>query len=412
MNQATSDFIRLYANCDVKELALKAHGAENIDLPFALDQIKGRQTARQKLPSWGAIDGIVFPPHLSMEQCSSEPTARYKEQLVEQVSSLFCQKSSFVDLTGGFGVDFSFIARRFDTALYVERQSHLCDIARHNFSLLGLNHAEVVCAEAEDFLHNMNHANVIFLDPARRDTNGSRTFAISDCTPDVTKLKPLLLAKADMVIVKLSPMLDWRKAVADLGKTCVSEVHIVSVENECKELLVVMKHDEQNGLKLTCVDIKKDDYSLFTYFVGSPLNNPSRHSQASEAEEVKGAQRFLYEPNASVMKAGCFDEICKRFEFRQIAHNSHLFLSDCPIDDFPGRSFEIQSTTTMNKREMKAALIDVNRANIAVRNFPLSASDLRKRLKLKDGGDTYIFASTDSDGLHKLFICKKTTKKP
>lgn len=395
MNQATSDFIRLHADCDVKALALKAHGAENIDLPFALDQIKGRQTARQKLPSWEAVEGIVFPPHLSMEQCSSEPTARYKESLVEQMPSLSDPKSTFVDLTGGFGVDFSFLARRFDTAVYVERQSHLCDIARHNFSLLGLDHAQVECAEAEDFLQKMGHADVIFLDPARRDTHGSRTFAISDCTPDVTALKPLLLAKADKVIVKLSPMLDWRKAVADLGKDSVSEVHIVSVDNECKELLVVMTREGREGLQLTCVDLNKQNSSSFTLFVGSPATN----------------QHFLFEPNASIMKAGCFDELCKRFGVRQIAPNSHLFLSDCPINDFPGRSFEIHETTTMNKRELKAALAEVKSANIAVRNFPLSASELRKRLKMKDGGDTYIFATTDADGQHRLFICGKTAKK-
>ncbi|MGM9698985.1 MAG: RsmD family RNA methyltransferase [Prevotella sp.] len=467
MDSATRDFIRQHADEDVKALALKAHGIEGVDLKFALDQIAGRQTARHKLPTWAAIEGILFPPHISMEQCSSEATALYKQN-ISLPSTPNLLPSTMVDLTGGFGVDFSFLARNFSKAIYVERQQHLCDIARENFRLLDLKQAEVVCDDAESFLKTMPHVDLIYLDPARRDNTGARTFAISDCTPDAVSLRDSLLQKADRVMLKLSPMLDWRKAVSDLGEKNVSEVHVVSVNNECKELLIVMTADETKGMKVVGVDcisrseergvrseergvrsvecgVRREErgvrsensvnaahcYSYGNLSPHSSLHTPhstlltphstlhtphstlhtphsSLHTPHSSLHTPHSS--FLYEPNSSIMKIGCFDQIAERFGICQVAKNSHLFLSDHEVDDFPGRSFSIVATTTMNKRELKAALADVKTANIAVRNFPLSAAELRKRLKLKDGGDTYIFATTDADKQHKLFICKKTNK--
>ena len=419
-NEATRLFISQHANDNIRTLALAAHGKPDIDLPFALDQIAGRQSARKKLPSWHVIEGIIFPPHLSMEQCSSEATALYKQSLLER---LVCQDgdiSSFADLTGGFGVDFSFLASRFGKAIYVERQQRLCDIATHNFKLLGLTQAEVVCDEAESWLKTMPRVDLIYLDPARRDAHGARTFAIADCTPNVVTLKPLLLEKAGKVMIKLSPMLDWRKAVSDLGEENVSEVHAVSVNNECKELLLVMTPEKAEAIEIVCVDIRSNDgevkevkeikevkevkevkdnsesrRNIFDYSVFSTLQNPS----------------FLYEPNASLMKIGCFDMIEERFGVCQVSANSHLFVSDHEVKDFPGRSFHIVGITTMNKREMKDALADIKSANITVRNFPLTTAELRKKLKLKDGGDVYIFATTFEDNQHRLIICKKVLKK-
>ena len=389
---------------------------------FALDQIAGRQTARQKLPTWAAIDGIVYPPHISMEQCSSEATALYKQNLTKDISLTSHPSpltSIMVDLTGGFGVDFSFMARNFSKAIYVERQRHLCDIARENFQLLGIKQAEVVCGEAEAYLETMPHADLIYLDPARRDATGARTFAISDCTPDAVSLRNKLLNKADRILLKLSPMLDCRKAVSDLGEENVSEVHIVSVNNECKELLVVMMAEETAEVKVVGVDIevrgekrevREITFEVFLEGRGKRVEHSSTfYPLPSTLPKIPST--LLYEPNSSIMKIGCFDEIAERFGVCQVANNSHLFLSDHEVEDFPGRSFDIVATTTMNKRELKAALAGVKSANIAVRNFPLSVAELRKRLKLKDGGDTYIFATTDADNQHILYICKKTDKK-
>ena len=410
------EFIKLHERDDVRQLALKAHGVEGIDLPYCLDQIAGRQMARRKLPSWAAVDSIVYPPHISMEQCSSEPTALYKKSVLGRLhSSLFTLHSSFIiDLTGGFGVDFSFMSRGFSKAVYVERQQHLCDVARHNFGCLGLDNVEVVCDEAESYLASCSEADVIYLDPARRDTHGAKTYAISDCTPDVITLLPLLLKKSRFVMIKLSPMLDWRKAVADLGEENIVEVHIVSVDNECKELLIILSSVKDSSSSLYCVNISNASISS----INLPLFGQSSSGKCQFARQDKpdipdvlDVPAFLYEPNASIMKAGCFDILCDRYPgIIKIAPNSHLFVSDIEISDFPGRIFSIKKTTTMNKKELRLALAGITSANIATRNFPMSVAELRKRLKIKDGGDTYIFATTDNNGAHIIYICAKLSK--
>lgn len=391
MNEATADFIRVHADDNIRQLALKGTKDPDIDLPFALDQIAGRQTARRKLPTWAATDGIFFPPHLSMEQCSSEQTARYKARLAGSGRRM-------VDLTGGFGVDFSFMAPGFEEAVYVERQPVLCEIARHNFQVLGV-HADVVNSDSVEFLQKMTHADLIYIDPARRDRQGQRTYDISDCTPDVLALRDVLMEKADRIIIKLSPMLDWRKAVNDLGEAYVNEVHIISVQNECKELLLVLGACLSDGAKsqLFCVN---DDmvFTVTTSSLTSPLTSSLLHLPS----------QFLYEPNASIMKAGCFEAIADAFNINQLAPNSHLFVSDRFINDFPGRSFVIDNMTTMNKRELRAALADITQANITVRNFPLSVAQLRNRLKLSEGGSNYIFATTLAAKRHVLLLCHKT----
>ncbi len=393
INEVTRQFIKVHREEDVRKLALGSH-AEGVDLPLALQQIAGWQTARKKLPSWAAVDGIIYPPHLNMEQCSSEQTARYKGSLTPNPSP--SERGTFVDLTGGFGIDFYFIAKGLRTegkelrAVYVEHNPELCEIARYNFQVLGLE-AEVINGEAEDYLKKMSHADIIYLDPARRDAYGSRTYDIKDCTPNVIELMPLLLEKADTIILKLSPMLDWRKAVEDLGH--VAEVHIVSVDNECKELLLVVKQQPCTAFKVICVN--NDDIFEFA---------PSVHSAANHEPLT---MNYLYEPNASIMKAGCFKDIEEVFDVCQLSNNSHLFVSEKEIKKFPGRLFHIETVTSMNKQELKIALQGIERANIAVRNFPMTVEALRKKLRLKDGGEVFIFATTLSDNSHKLFICRK-----
>ena len=385
VNQSTLDYIRQHADEDVRQLALRGHKCPDVDLQYALEQIAGRQKARTKLPSWAAIDGIVYPPHLSMEQCSSEVTARYK-------ASIAGKGALFVDLTAGFGVDMALISQGFQKAVHVERQPQLCAISSENFRLLGLNHIEVVCGDGVAYLHTMRHADLLFIDPARRDVHGGRTYDISDCTPNVLEILDEMLEKADRVMIKLSPMLDWRKAVADLGK--VNEVHIISVDNECKELLLILSKTKK-PLRVFCVN----NDECFEVVEGI----------SSQPRPLPQDMRYLYEPNASVMKAGCFALIEQRFGVVQLERNSHLFVSDKEILGFPGRQFLIEKRTSMNKRELKATLADVDQANITVRNFPMSVAELRKRLKLKEGGDVYIFATTISDEGHQLLVCRKKT---
>ena len=429
----TAEFIREYRERDIRQLALQANRFPDVDMPYALDQIQGWQIARRKLPKWAACDGVIFPPHLSMEQCSSEPTAQYKlnlatewaeivesselrvqssEEVIDnsseqpatlnsQLSTLNCHASRMTDLTGGFGVDFSFTSCAFAAATYVERNEQLCHIVEHNLPLLGLDNATVVCADAVEYLSTVEPQTMLFLDPARRDEHGAKTVMLADCTPDVVQLLPKLLEKSRFTMLKLSPMLDWHKAVDDL-QGAVREVHIVSVGGECKELLLVLSTVVESELKVYCADLStaSDTFSLFVYTPGSsaPVVNSKLKTQNS---------KFVHEPNASIMKAGCFDELAAAYGVSPVSRNSHLFLSDEPVDGFPGRSFVVERVTTMNKGELRKALVGIEKANIATRNFPLTVAELRKRLKIKDGGDVYIFATTTAEGEHLLLISRK-----
>ena len=397
----TAEFIREYRERDIRQLALQANRFPDVDMPYALDQIQGWQIARRKLPKWAACDGVIFPPHLSMEQCSSEPTAQYKLNLAMEWAERVGHASSMTDLTGGFGVDFSFTSCAFAAATYVERNEQLCHIVEHNLPLLGLNNATVVCADAVEYLSTVEPQTMLFLDPARRDEHGAKTVMLADCTPDVVQLLPKLLEKSRFTMLKLSPMLDWHKAVDDLQGT-VREVHIVSVGGECKELLLVLSTVVESELKVYCADLSTASApsSLFVYTPGSsaPVANSTFNIQHST---------FLHEPNASIMKAGCFDELAAAYGVSPVSRNSHLFLSDEPVEGFPGRSFVVERVTTMNKGELRKALAGIEKANIATRNFPLTVAELRKRLKIKDGGDVYIFATTTTEGEHLLLISRK-----
>lgn len=462
MNQATQDFIRQHQDDDVRQLAFLGSKYPEVDMPFALDQIRGRKMARVKLPRWASLEGIIYPPHISMEQCSSESTALYKAELAARLLGLPASSSGtemkaeneieFVDLTGGFGVDFSYIAARLGVkSMYVERQAHLCEAAKENFERLGLKNAIVKNGDGIEVLHSFLPKKddaasaddslgiiydqplsllktklglkLIFIDPARRDDAGNKVVSLKDCTPDVTVLQEEMLSKADYVIIKLSPMLDWHRAVSELSH--VREVHIISVNNECKELLLVLSARNMDEMEASSADgvggteeaegtdgAVKYAGKLRIYCVNdaqsfvcdeSDMETSSVKIAPSTLEEMQ----YLYEPNASLMKAGCFGVLSGRYDARMLSKNSHLFVSQAPIEAFPGRSFRIIAISSFNKKELKRHLSGITKANIATRNFPLSVAELRKRLKLKDGGETYIFATTLSDESHVLVITEK-----
>lgn len=450
MNQATQDFIRQYQDDDVRQLAFLGSKYPEVDMPFALDQIRGRKMARIKLPRWASLEGIIYPPHISMEQCSSESTALYKAELAARLLGLPASSSGiemkaeneieFVDLTGGFGVDFSYIAARLGVkSMYVERQAHLCEAAKENFGRLGLKNAIVKNGDGIEVLHSFHPKKkdaasaddslgitydqprsllktnlglkIIFIDPARRDDAGNKVVSLKDCTPDVTVLQEEMLSKADYVIIKLSPMLDWHRAISELSH--VREVHIISVNNECKELLLVLSARNMGEMEASSADGEvKHAGNLRIYcindaqsFVCDELDMES--SQVKIAPSTLEEMLYLYEPNASLMKAGCFGVLSGRYDARMLSKNSHLFVSREPIAAFPGRSFRIIAVSSFNKKELKRHLSGITKANIATRNFPLSVAELRKRLKLKDGGETYIFATTLSDESHVLMITEK-----
>lgn len=454
MNQATQDFIRQHQDDDVRQLAFLGSKYPEVDMPFALDQIRGRKMARVKLPRWASLEGIIYPPHISMEQCSSESTALYKAELAARLLGLPASSSGiemkaeneieFVDLTGGFGVDFSYIAARLGVkSMYVERQAHLCEAAKENFGRLGLKNAIVKNGDGIEVLHSFLPKKddaastddslgiiydqplsllktklglkLIFIDPARRDDAGNKVVSLKDCTPDVTVLQEEMLSKADYVIIKLSPMLDWHRAVSELSH--VREVHIISVNNECKELLLVLSARNMGDMEASSADGEvKHAGNLRIYcvndaqsFVCDELDMES--SPVRIAPPVLEEMQYLYEPNASLMKAGCFGVLSGRYDARMLSKNSHIFVSQAPIEAFPGRSFRIIAVSSFNKKELKRHLSGITKANIATRNFPLSVAELRKRLKLKDGGETYIFATTLSNESHMLVITEKACQK-
>lgn len=405
----TQEFIREYANADVKTLALLGKRFPKVDMPFAINQIQGRQLAKTKLPMWAAIDGIIYPPHLNMEQCSSEQTAVYKQKLVRRlINSVEVNgKTSLTDLTGGFGVDFSYMSQVVETACYVERNEQLCNIAEQNFKRLRLKNVMLKNKDSIEFLQTLEPQTILFLDPARRNVNGGKVVSIEDCEPNVLALRDELMSKSQFVIVKLSPMLDWHKAVEQLE--CVFEVHILSVGNECKELLLVLSADEmaknnksETKIRVFCVN----DEQCFEY-----ERNNEKEANSSLKQRIfdmnSPLPNYLYEPNASLMKAGDYAQITERYDVAAVSANSHLFISNHWERNFPGRQFKIIDYCSLNKKELKEKIAGITQANISVRNFPMRVEELRKRLKIKDGGEVYIFATTRQNKEYILIIAKK-----
>ncbi|RNC63741.1 class I SAM-dependent methyltransferase [Proteiniphilum sp. X52] len=404
-------FILAHEREDVRRTALRF---VRDDMPLLLTQIAGRQMAEKKIPSWYAEEDIIYPPHLSLEQSSSELTARYKASLVSGRNASFADLTSFVettnagsvewenntfaDLTGGMGVDFSFLSPYFREAFYVEQNEDLCRMAEHNFQVLGLGNATIYCGGAERFLKETTPLDFIYLDPSRRDDAGRKLFRIEDCSPDLLKIRPWLLEKSGRVMVKYSPMLDLSLAVKTLR--CVSAVHIVSVDNECKELLFLLSKRAVNEPLFVAVNLgRSGGKEIFSF-------TPEQERNASIPLAGEPG-RYLYEPNTSILKAGAFKSVAQAYNLQKLHANSHLYTSDELVADFPGRVFEVEAFFVPNKKNIKTFLQDTKKANIAVRNFPMTVAEIRRKTGLADGGDIYLFATTLAEGQNVWIICRK-----
>lgn len=388
MNSETRQFITSHIASDVNGLALKK-APVGVDLELALRQIAARQLLKKKVPSWSENDDLLFPVHLSVEQCSSELTAEYKANLLEG--------NTFADLTGGLGVDCHFISQHFKSSAYVEMKPDLCDLAKHNFEVLN-DEIKVNNETAEEFLNRCEPMDCIFLDPARRDQYGRKTVSIADCTPNVVELQDVLLQKARCVMIKLSPMLDISKALGELR--CVKEVHVVAVANECKELVVILENGFSGPIRVTCVNLSTGQ-SVVSYTM--------EEENESLLTLADGVSNYLYEPNAALMKAGCFKLLCQRFGVYKLHKNSNLYTSEYFVSDFPGRIFEVESWAPYNKKVKQTLLSDVKKASLATRNFPLSVAELRKTLKLADGDEVFVFATTLRSDNKVIIRTKKAT---
>lgn len=388
LSPETKEFIQEHQNDDTRTLALKAKRYPAVDMLQAITQIEGRQTAREKLPAWAATNGIIYPPRISMEQCSSEAAALYKASIAGG--------ERLADLTGGFGIDCSYMARAFRNATYIERSTLLCDIARENFTLLGLNHINIINGNSEEALAALPQQDWIFIDPARRDGEGRKVVALSDCEPDVTALEQPLLEKARKIMIKCSPMLDITAASRQLAN--IEAIHIVAVNNECKELLFILGRESSNDTPIICANIRKEGTETFTF---------SQSEEAATAATYSNTiGRYLYEPNAAIQKSGCMHTLSQRLALKKLHPNSQLYTSDTLCEGFPGRVFTVEKVCGFSKSEIKE-IQALKQANITIRNFPDTVHQLRRKLKLADGGGHYLFATTVSNGSRIIAVCRK-----
>ena len=393
MNTATRDFIESHLKDDVRQLALQKF-PDDVDKALVLNQIEARQLLSKKVPSWASNPDLLFPRHLSIEQCSSELTAKYKASIIEG-------GDTFVDLTGGLGVDSYFLSEKFKTSYYVENQKELCDLAKHNFGVLGRK-IKVVNDDSESFLSKNKGFDLIFIDPARRDVYNRKMVSLHDCSPDVIDLQNILLNNAKNVLIKASPMLDISLITNELQN--ISEIHIVSVRNECKEVLIKIEPGFAGEIKFSCVDLRQDLRDLQDIHSVSFTENEEKSAVSTFSSVVK---KYLYEPNASLMKSGAFKLISQRFAIEKLHVNSHLYTSDNLISDFPGRIFEVVGFAPFNKKVRKELLNDITEASVATRNFPLSANELRKSLNLKESDKNYVFGTTLIGEKKVVILAKK-----
>jgi len=406
-HELTKDFINVHLNDDVNKLALSKF-PDDIDKQFVIRQIQARQMLKKKLPSWSENDELLFPKRLSLEQCSSELTAKYKRTISHRDEEAQCNisenqrqsvggKRTLIDLTGGMGVDTAYLSDNFDETIYIEAQEELCELARHNFKVLNKS-IKVVNAKAEDFLSQCDNVDCIYLDPARRDEYGRKMVSLHDCSPDVAELQNLLFEKTNTVIVKLSPMLDIDIIKKELKN--IKEIHVVAVKNECKEVLVLCQRTTDNGQQtsskacsqLITIDLRENWSFTFS-------EDEEQETVPTFADEIG---KYLYEPGVACMKAAPFKLLSQRFNIKKLHRNSHLYTSDELVTDFPGRTFEVINVVPFDKKAKKIlsqqttdyGQQSLSKVSIAVRNFPLSAEELRKHLGFKDGDDFYIFGTT------------------
>lgn len=400
LSETERQFIRDHLTDDVRALLLRPHPT-SVDLKKVAAQITARQKARHKLPTWYATADLLFPPPLSVEQASSEATAYYKASLVSGLLLL--------DLTGGMGVDTWAFADRVRQVVYVEQQAELAELATHNLPQLGVANATIRTGDGVALVNSLpTPADWLYLDPHRRDDRGGKVVRLQDCEPDVTQpgMLTALLTQTERILLKASPLIDIDAAIRQLTgpNQGVESVHVVAVQGEVKEVVFILT---KGTFDAATVDINTvnllTDRSIFFVF--------RRRNEPLATVQLGDPQRFLYEPNAAVLKAGAFRSVAERFDLVKLAPNTHLYTSDTLQPDFPGRIFTVEHTLRPDRKTVQL-LIPHLKANLTVRNFPQSVAELRKKLRLQEGGDTYIFATTLLNGDKRLLVGRKVNRNP
>jgi len=383
------DFINRQLHSTAADLMLQASKYPEWDMRVVAQQLVGKQIANKKLPSWFENEQVLYPIRLSMEQCSSEETAKYKSAILNSGKGL--------DITGGFGVDTSILAKESESVIYCERNNELASIVENNFNAFKQSNIEVYIGDGIECLSAQKELDWIFVDPARRK-EGERVFRLQDCEPKVIELKEFFFEKANQVLIKTAPLLDIQQTLRDLE--FVKEVHVLSVNNDCKEVLYLLEKNCTQEAKLVCVNLKKDTTEQFIF----------SFSEERIAEGLLSQPlTYLYEPNASVLKAGAFKSIANQLGVSKLHQHSHLYTSINVVENFPGRTFKIKSVVNADKKSLSKH--SSGKANLACRNFPQKIDLLKKKLKLKDGGEDYIFATTLMNGKPKLILCEKVINK-
>ena len=379
------EFIEDHKHETIAKLALTLSKKPELDSVFILAQINGIQKAKNKLPEFYNNPDIIYPSKLSMEQSSSEETALYKSKLFTG--------NSLIDLTGGFGIDSFYFSKQFKNVTYIEKNQELFKIVKSNFQKLEANNIDLVNTTAEEFLSTTNKiVDVVYIDPSRR-IETQRVFKLDECTPNIIELAPEIFKLADKILVKTAPLLDIKQSLKDL--IYISKVWVISVDNDCKEVLYLMEKGTSIEPEINTINLTKTDQEYsFNY-------EQEQNAQASYSEPLK----YLYEPNASILKAGAFNSICLSYKVEKIAPNTHLYTSEKLIENFPGRTFKIEQTLPYSPKDFKK--LSITKANVSCRNFNHKPEQVKKKLKLKDGGDIYLFASTNYNNQAILIVGRK-----
>lgn len=382
LNNTIQDFIKNYEG-EISKLAFSGSPFENISTTELIQQIESHQKTEKKLPSWFRTPNIIFPPKLNIEQTSSEITAKYKAELISG--------ETVADITGGFGVDCCLFSEKFETVHHFEINTELSEIAKHNFKILGKENIQCYNEDGLEAVLKRKY-DVIYADPSRRHESKGKVFFLKDCQPNISKHISEIMEHCETFLLKTSPMLDISVGLNELQN--VTEIHIAAVENEVKELLWLLKRDTSQKTLVKTINLTKSGNEKFD-FEWNEKGNSSYHLP----------QNYLYEPNPAILKSGAFDLVSERLKVNKLHKNTHLYTSD-DLVDFPGRRFLIEKTIPYNKYEVRSAL-HFGKANISTRNFPESVETLRKKWKIVDGGDIYLFFITNWENKKEILICSK-----
>ncbi|WBX74672.1 class I SAM-dependent methyltransferase [Tenacibaculum pacificus] len=386
LHKEPQEFIDKNLNSDITKLILKGSPFDTISIQELSNQIISKQKSKTKLPTWFAKKNIYYPDKISIEQTSSEATAIYKSGLVSG--------KSLIDITGGFGIDTFYFSKKFEQVIHAEINENISEIVSHNYKQLEVNNIKTIAVNGLDYLKKSTQKfDCIYVDPSRRDEIKGKVFLLKDCLPNVPENLDFLFEKSDTILIKNSPMLDITATLNELK--FVKEIHVIAVNNEVKELLFLLKKESNQIIEIKTVNLLKYNKQSFNFY----LNNKIK-------KECLPPINFLYEPNASILKSGGFNEVSNSYDVHKLHKHSHLYSSEKIISDFPGRTFKIIEVYPYNKKKIKKVLTML-KANITTRNFPKSVAQIRTETKLKDGGDTYLFFTTNSDNELIVIQCSK-----